>query len=656
MSPHHDQIERLYAEHHLAVLRFARARLRDPDLAEDVVSETFVIALRRADSIPAGAERAWLCGVAENVLRNVRRKEANVAALPGAMQPHTSSSTPAHDPPTVGPALSALPDTERAVLTMTAFEGLSSGEAAERLGLSPGSTRNVLVRARRNLALQLAAAVVLLVPFLFFLLHDRDGLVAPQAQHLAQSLDRAESLETDAIVRHDGTSGRYRVTVDRSSGIQHVTLPDGQIATGPIDAEPQVQPRGGIAGEQRRAAQRQHAPAFAALETITSGDLEQFLDASRRSSTAQRTTGSGADQVTVVSGTTTTHDDREVELRVTLSGAPAALRQLKVRPAGQPNGAWTTVDVKRWRVRQPTGGSPPPAGAPTSPPPNATNPPSASPPPAGSSKRGAANAPSASSERRASAPRISPATAARNRRELKAVPTFTGTTGAVLHVSSRTVSYAASTDKHAGRSYTIEAESWEEIGGGQRFRSIERAYDPASGAFIEAREHWRSPTLNVFVPLRDAAGAPLSAPTVTIHCEPVTSAAELRPEEKTALDAARQRLGELPRGRELGGRRTRQLDVEFSGRPGAAPPTARFHLDHQTGRPLERLWFSGDAPRPVLRTSYRVWEEQPAGGSAASLQGDVPDEFLLSKQKKCASRRAAPPPAAATPAPTTLAP
>src|SRR5688500_3138150 len=135
MSPTHDLIERLYEDHRQAVVRFTRARTRDRDLVEDVVSETFAIALRRADAIPAGAERAWLCGVADNVLRNLHRKEARAAQLPDVLEPLARTSTPAHKPPEVGPALGALPDTERAVLTLTAFEGLSSGEAAARLGL-----------------------------------------------------------------------------------------------------------------------------------------------------------------------------------------------------------------------------------------------------------------------------------------------------------------------------------------------------------------------------------------------------------------------------------------------------------------------------------------------------------------------------------------
>ncbi len=45
------------------MLRFLRARA--PQHAEDLLSEVFAVAVRRADAIPAGAERAWLFGVAK---------------------------------------------------------------------------------------------------------------------------------------------------------------------------------------------------------------------------------------------------------------------------------------------------------------------------------------------------------------------------------------------------------------------------------------------------------------------------------------------------------------------------------------------------------------------------------------------------------------
>ena len=351
MSPAHDLIERLYEEHHGAVLRFARSR--EPRLAEDVAAETFAVALRRAEVIPPDAERAWLIGVADNVLRNQQRKERRAASLPEVLRPHQAASSAPHEVPVVGPAMQELPPTERDVLTLTAFEGLSSGEAAARLGLTPGSARNAMVRARRNLAVQLGVfSVLLLAPFVYLLLRDTSRAV-PQAERLARSLDRALSVETEATVtRTGGRRERYGIAVDRRSAVQRITLPDGQVAEGPVGGELRIVPRSSVSVEQRRAARRTHAAALAALETITSGDLQRFLERARRADAQSTTTGRGDEQVTVVEGPLTTHDGRRVELRVTLAGDPAALRQLRIRPAGRATG-WTTVDLRRWQLRLP---------------------------------------------------------------------------------------------------------------------------------------------------------------------------------------------------------------------------------------------------------------------------------------------------------------
>lgn len=148
-------VERLFTEHATEVR--ARVARRDPSLADDVVSDTFAVALRRAAAIPNGAERAWLFVVADNVLRNHQRGRRRAAALTQSLTPHVAASTPAPSLAVVGDALRDLPDRERALLTMTAFEGLSTGEAAERLGIATGTAMNAMVTGRRRLSARLAA-------------------------------------------------------------------------------------------------------------------------------------------------------------------------------------------------------------------------------------------------------------------------------------------------------------------------------------------------------------------------------------------------------------------------------------------------------------------------------------------------------------------
>ena len=56
------------------VLGYALRRVEDREDAADVVAETFGVAWRRIDEVPAGVEgRLWLFGVARRVLSNQRR-------------------------------------------------------------------------------------------------------------------------------------------------------------------------------------------------------------------------------------------------------------------------------------------------------------------------------------------------------------------------------------------------------------------------------------------------------------------------------------------------------------------------------------------------------------------------------------------------------
>src|SRR5665213_3507404 len=68
------EFTRLVTEHTRALLRFVYRRLSDSASCEDVVAETFLIAWRRWDDLPAlDRELPWLYGIAFRVLSNQRR-------------------------------------------------------------------------------------------------------------------------------------------------------------------------------------------------------------------------------------------------------------------------------------------------------------------------------------------------------------------------------------------------------------------------------------------------------------------------------------------------------------------------------------------------------------------------------------------------------
>lgn len=157
VQPSRDQRFATLVEPHLPALR-AFANRRAPDLADDVMSEVGVVAWRRLDELPAGRERAWLFGVARTVLLAERRKVAQQAATRVAVEPNDLAD-PSLDPllaPSVhrplACALARLSDRDRELLLLTAWEGLSTDEAAAALGIRGTAARMGLVRARRRLA------------------------------------------------------------------------------------------------------------------------------------------------------------------------------------------------------------------------------------------------------------------------------------------------------------------------------------------------------------------------------------------------------------------------------------------------------------------------------------------------------------------------
>lgn len=150
----------LFDAAYLDVLRFVQRRL-GPDLvsasADDVVSDAFLVAWRRADSIPAEAEeaRAWLFGIARNCLLNQGRSHRRQDTL-GVRLADTTRHTPdsadlAVTRADLARAWGRLTSGEQEVLAMAVLDGLTSVQAGATLGISAGAYRLRLSRARAAL-------------------------------------------------------------------------------------------------------------------------------------------------------------------------------------------------------------------------------------------------------------------------------------------------------------------------------------------------------------------------------------------------------------------------------------------------------------------------------------------------------------------------
>jgi len=137
-------------------------RTANPEDAADVMAETFMTSWRRLNEVPSGQEaRPWLYGVARRVLANYHRGERRRSALADRLRADLAVNYRppelAGEPARIAAAFRRLPDEQRELLALDAWEGLDSGEIAVVLGCSRNAVRIRMHRARKQLARELAS-------------------------------------------------------------------------------------------------------------------------------------------------------------------------------------------------------------------------------------------------------------------------------------------------------------------------------------------------------------------------------------------------------------------------------------------------------------------------------------------------------------------
>ncbi|MEN1975448.1 RNA polymerase sigma factor [Cellulomonas sp. P4] len=143
------------------------ARRQVPDgLAEDVVSETFLVVWRRWREAPRDPEqlRPWVFGVARHKILHVREQHGRgLATLSRVAALEPTRPAPGDPADALAAAdrarrlLAALPPAEGEAMALTVWAGLTPTEAAEVLGCSVTALTSRLSRARARLGAVLAA-------------------------------------------------------------------------------------------------------------------------------------------------------------------------------------------------------------------------------------------------------------------------------------------------------------------------------------------------------------------------------------------------------------------------------------------------------------------------------------------------------------------
>jgi RNA polymerase sigma-70 factor (ECF subfamily) len=165
---------------HGPMLRLAMAYVRDREVAEDVVQESWLTCLRSLHGFEGRSSlKTWILGIVINVARARRRKEARILPFSAFWRRDDSDSArPTVEPSrfgadgmwrsapaswdnlpeskvlgdetlrTVRVAIDGLPPKQREVILLRDVAGLEAAEVSTALGISPANERVRLHRAR----------------------------------------------------------------------------------------------------------------------------------------------------------------------------------------------------------------------------------------------------------------------------------------------------------------------------------------------------------------------------------------------------------------------------------------------------------------------------------------------------------------------------
>lgn len=139
----------LWDRHASPLLGTALRILRQREDAEDVVQEALIATVAKPPAIPSSALPAWLHRVVVNrCLDRLRRERRHGAETLSTIPPAAADSSPSPRRIDLQRAVAALPERARLVFVLHDVEGLQHAEIAALLGISSGTSKSQLFRAR----------------------------------------------------------------------------------------------------------------------------------------------------------------------------------------------------------------------------------------------------------------------------------------------------------------------------------------------------------------------------------------------------------------------------------------------------------------------------------------------------------------------------
>jgi len=135
-----------------ALRRYARAVARDGDIADDIVQDTLMRALRSEHLFQGDKIHSWLLTILINLNRNRLRSLARRPRISSIKENDASDfAGPEAGGRDIERALGTLTEDQRSALLLVVLEGLSYREVAKLQGVPMGTVTSRLARAREQI-------------------------------------------------------------------------------------------------------------------------------------------------------------------------------------------------------------------------------------------------------------------------------------------------------------------------------------------------------------------------------------------------------------------------------------------------------------------------------------------------------------------------
>ncbi|MDO4566692.1 MAG: sigma-70 family RNA polymerase sigma factor [Oscillospiraceae bacterium] len=143
-------LERLFLDNYAGMESYARRFFRNPDIAQDVVQETFLVAQMKLDDVmQSPSPVGWLYNTLKNIIGDTYRKRRRLLDMCVSLN---DTDAPVRDTVSVRTSYHGIIGKEELELLIWIYcEGLTYDDAAHRLGISLSACKKRVQRAKERM-------------------------------------------------------------------------------------------------------------------------------------------------------------------------------------------------------------------------------------------------------------------------------------------------------------------------------------------------------------------------------------------------------------------------------------------------------------------------------------------------------------------------